>query len=213
MGEAYSTHGRHDQYVLNFSHEAVWCMKANETKSVKVTFTLKKNTCPPVQLNNTQLTQTDEVKYLDQKLTWRKHISTKRKQLDLKLCKLYWIIGRKSQLSLGNKLLMYEAILKPIWTYGAQLWGSASNSNLEILERFQSKVLWIITDAAWYVPNSVIKRDLQMLSVRQDVRNYSVIYRQRLDDHPNSMAKSLFQGTNCKLRLKRYYPADLATRF
>jgi hypothetical protein len=45
------------------------------------------------------------------------------------------------------------------------LWRSASNSNLEILERFQSKVLWIITDAAWYVPNSVIKRDLQVLTV------------------------------------------------
>jgi hypothetical protein len=77
---------------------------------------------------------------------------------------------------MGNKLLMYKAILKPIWTYGAQLWGSASNSNLEILERFQSKGLWIITDAAWYVPNSVIKRDLQVLTVRQEVRNYNVTY-------------------------------------
>jgi hypothetical protein len=111
------------------------------------------------------------------KLTWRKHISTKRKQLDLKLRKLYWIIGRKSQLSLENKLLVYKAILKPLWTYGVQLWGSASNSNIEILERFQSKVLRIITDAPWYVPNTVIQRDLQVLSVRQKVRNYSVAYR------------------------------------
>jgi hypothetical protein len=39
------------------------------------------------------------------------------------------------------------------------LWGSASNSNLEILEKFQSKVLQIITDAPWYVPNAVMKRD------------------------------------------------------
>jgi len=38
-------------------------------------------------------------------------------------------------------------ILLPVWTYGIQLWGTASNSNLEILERFQSKVLRIITDA------------------------------------------------------------------
>jgi hypothetical protein len=83
-------------------------MKVNETKSVQVTFTLKKNTGPPVQLNNKQLTQPEEVKYLgihmDQELTWPKHISTKRKQLCLKLRKLYWIIGRKSQLSLENKL-------------------------------------------------------------------------------------------------------------
>jgi len=101
-----------------------WRMRANETKSVQVTFILKKNTCPPVQLNNKQLTQ-PEVKYLgihlDQKLTRRKHISLKRKHLDLKQRKLYWIIGRKSQLSPVNRLLVYKAILKPIWTYGVQL--------------------------------------------------------------------------------------------
>jgi len=122
---------------------------------------------PPVQLHNKQLTQTEEVKYLgihlDQKLTWHKHISAKRKQLDLKVRKLCWIVGRKSQLSLVNKLLIYKAILKPIWTYGVQLWGSTSNSNLEILERFQSKVLRIIMDTLRYVPNAVIKRDLQVL--------------------------------------------------
>ena len=64
-------------------------MKANEANSVQVTFTLNKMTCPPVKLNNDHLPQVDEVKYLgihlDQRLTWCKHITTKRKQLDLKL--------------------------------------------------------------------------------------------------------------------------------
>jgi len=104
-------------------------------------------------------------------------------------------------LSLQNKLLVYKAILKPIWTYGVQLWGSASNSNIDILERFQSKVLRIITDAPWYVPNTVIRRDLKVSSLRQEVRNYSVTYRHRLDDHPNSLAKSLFQGPAPNRRL------------
>jgi len=60
---------------------------------------------------------------------------------------------------------------------------------MEILGRFQSKVLRIITDAPWYVPNAVIKRDLKALSVRQEERNYGVTYRQRLDDHRNRLAK------------------------
>jgi hypothetical protein len=38
-----------------------------------------------------------------------------------------------------------------IWTYGIQLWGTTSNSEIEILERFQSKVLRLIVDATWYV--------------------------------------------------------------
>jgi hypothetical protein len=46
------------------------------------------------------------------------------------------------------------------------------------------------------VPNAAIKRDLKVLSVRQEVRNYSVTYRQRLDDHPDRLEKYLFQITN-----------------
>jgi len=94
-----------------------------------------------------------------------------------------------------------------------RLWEKASNSNIEILEKFQSKVLRIITDAPRYVPNAVIIRDLQVLSVRHEVRNYNVTYRPRLNDHPNSLAKCLFQRPNYDRRLKRYYPADLTTRF
>jgi len=36
---------------------------------------------------------------------------------------------------------------------------------------FQSKVLRIIRDALCYVPNAVMKHDLKVLSVRQEVRN------------------------------------------
>jgi len=45
---------------------------------------------------------------------------------------MYWILELKSQLSLENKLLVYKAILKPIWTYDVQLWGKVSNSNIDI---------------------------------------------------------------------------------
>jgi len=39
-------------------------------------------------------------------------------------------------------------------------------------------ILWLYLCASpWYVPNAVIKRHLQVLTVRQEVRNYSVTYR------------------------------------
>jgi hypothetical protein len=82
---------------------------------------------------------------------------------------MYWLLGHSSQLSLPNKLLLYKSILKPIWTYGIQLWGTASTSNIEILERFQSKALRIIVDAPWYVPNTHIRRDLQLTSVKEEI--------------------------------------------
>ena len=108
-----------------------------------------------------------------------------------------------------NELLVYKAIIKPIWTYGVQLWGTASNSNIDILERLQSEVLRIITDAPWYVPNTIIRHDLQVLPVRQEVRNHSITYRHRLENHPNRLAT----GPTLNRRLKRCHPEDLQTRF
>jgi hypothetical protein len=64
---------------------------------------------------------------------------------------------------------------------------------LEILERFQSKVLRIITDNPWYVPNTVIKRDLQIPTVKHEARKYSTTIQKRLDAHPNNLANALFQ--------------------
>jgi hypothetical protein len=88
------------------------------------------------------LPQATTVKYLgihiDRRLTWKPHIHNKRKQLGLLLQRMYWITGRKSKLPLSNKLLIYKVILKPISTYGIPLWGTASQSNIEILQRLQN---------------------------------------------------------------------------
>jgi hypothetical protein len=138
-----------------------WRTKANKSKSIQLTFTSRRETCPspPVHINNVQLHQED-VKHLglhlDKRLTWHKHIFAERKQLGITLTTMYWLLGRKSKLSTSNKLLIYKTILKPIWTYRIQLCGTASTSNIEILERFQSKALRMIVDTPWYVPNMVI---------------------------------------------------------
>jgi hypothetical protein len=43
----------------------------------------------------------------------------------------------------------------------------------EILERLQSKALRMIVDALWYAPNTVIRRDLQISTVKEEIRRYS----------------------------------------
>ena len=81
-------------------------------------------------------------------------------------------MGRKSQLNVENKLLLCKSIFKPVWTNGIQLWGEANlNSNIKILQRFQSKMLCCILDAPWFVPNYVIQRDLHMSSLKKKFKN------------------------------------------
>ena len=43
---------------------------------------------------------------------------------------MYSLLGRKTKLSVKNKLLLYKTILKPIFAYGIQLWGTAANLNI-----------------------------------------------------------------------------------
>jgi hypothetical protein len=78
-------------------------------------------------------------------------------------------LDASKKLSTSNKLLIYKTILKPVWTYGIQLWGMASTSSIEILERFQSNALRMIVDPPWYVPNTVIRRDLQTPTVKEEI--------------------------------------------
>lgn len=196
-----------------------WRIKANGTKSTHVTFTMRRDTCPPVTLDNCQLPQQEDVKYLgmhlDRRLTWRKHIVTKNKQLRLQYRRMYWLIGRRSPVSLESKLLIYKTILKPIWTYGIQLWGTASNSNLEILQRFQNVVLRAMVNAPWYVPNTIIEHDLRVTSVRQEIKRFFVRYNRRLSAHPNVLAKRLLDDTNSDntRRLQRHKQIDIPIRF
>jgi hypothetical protein len=61
------------------------------------------------------------------------------------------------------------------------------NSNIKILERFQSKVLRLIANARWYVPNSVIHKDLRIPSVKEEISRFSSHYDVRISVHPHRL--------------------------
>lgn len=186
----------------------IWRISVNGAKSVQVTFTLKKETCPAVFLNNQQIPQADKAKYLgmhlDRRLTWKDHIWTKRKQLNLKMRKFYWLLGRNSKLSIDNKLLVYKSIIRPIWTYGIQLWGTASKSNIDIIERFQNKIIRNMTNAPWFIRNETLKKETNITSVRKEIETACKNYRSRLAEHPNSLAQDLLRYTPTISRFKKY---------
>ena len=69
---------------------------------------------------------------------------------------MYRLLGKKSSLSLANKLLLYRVIIKPIWTYGIEIWGCSSKSNVNIIQIFQSKTLRLIAGAPRYVSNQTL---------------------------------------------------------
>jgi hypothetical protein len=51
----------------------------------------------------------------------------------------------------------------------------------------------MIVDATWYVPNTVIRRDLQIPTVKEEIRRYSSQYSARLNAHPNDIIANLME--------------------
>jgi hypothetical protein len=161
-----------------------WKIKINESKSTHLTFTLRNDPSPPLYLHSFEIPPATTVKYLglhlDTKLTWNDHIIKKRTQMDIQHKELYWLLGRKSNLSVDKKLLLYKSIITRIWTYGIKLWGCASKSNIAVIQRCQSKILRAIVDAPWYVTNDMIHKDLGTPTVQEVIHVRSIKHRTKL---------------------------------
>ena len=149
-------------------------MKANETKSVHVTFTLKRSRVPPSNKTTNNLAkQTTESScvyiwtdhspgantWLQSENTWTSNSAN---------CTVLLAENRSYHRKTSCPIQSNPEIsLDPI-LYNCG--GSESNSNIEILEIYQSKLLEKITDTPWFVPNARTICDLGVLAVKQEVQ-------------------------------------------
>lgn len=197
------------QKQLNVTHSWLnkWRIRVSSHKSNHITFTLNRSDCPAVKLGDENLPHSNTVKYLgfhlDRKLTWKEHIKHKRDQIMLNYKSMLWLMGRNSSLSVDNKLLIYNVVLKPIWTYGLQLWGTASRCNIMALQRAQNIILKAISGAPWFIRNDEVHSHLQVRTIAQELETVKNKYSRRLAEHPNALAVALLDTSNAIHRLKR----------
>lgn len=196
-----------------FNWTVKWRIKLNETKSVHVDFTNKNINHQAVFINNIIIPYENTAKYLgmtlDAKLRWKAHVKKKRDELEIRYRNMYWLLGRHSSLSVHNKILLYKQVLMPVWTYGIQLWGCTRYSNIEIIQRFQNKVLRGVVNAPWYVRNKDLHRDLKVDSVIDTIKKHAEAHERRLHRHVNVEAIQLLDNTDIVRRLKRTKPFEL----
>ena len=108
-----------------------------------------------------------------------------------------------------NKLKIYKTIIKPIWTYGILLWGTAAMSHISKMETIRGKILRTIVEAPWYVRNEDTRRDLGISTVKEEIKRYAEKYKVRMATHPNRLAAETINTSNMERRLKRKHSADL----
>jgi hypothetical protein len=98
--------------------------------------------------------------------------------------------------------MVYQQVLKPVWTYGIQLWGCTSQSNRNIIQRFQDRVLRGIVDAPWYIRNDNLHKDLDVATVDSVIKQYDLRHEQRVRRHINVEALQLLHNDGLARRLQ-----------
>jgi hypothetical protein len=116
--------------------------------------------------------------------------------------------SKKSRLSIENKLLIYKAVIKPIWSYGIELWGCVSKSNIVIMQRSRSKILRAIANAPRYITNHALHTDFNIPYVSDVIHERINKHHNQLKAHSNPLLEPLLQSVNIR-RLKRCWPLDL----
>jgi uncharacterized protein YeeX (DUF496 family) len=124
---------------------------------------------------------------------------------------MYWLLGRNSELSVHNKLTLYKQVICRVWSYGIQLWGSASESNIQVIQRYQNKILKCIVNAPWYVQNSDLNRDLGIETVTDIIAKFAKSHEKRLQDHINIKVSRFLNMNNITKRLKWKKPFELVS--
>jgi hypothetical protein len=151
-----------------------WRIKINASKSVKVDFSLQPHPDIQLILDNDRIPTQPSVRYLgihiDKKLTWKTHCDTKKTELRLRFCNLFWLMNGRNKISLSNKRLLYVTVLRPLWSYGIPAWGYAAKSNVKAIQVQQNTILKKITNASQYISMITLHHDLCIKTVDELAR-------------------------------------------
>ncbi|GFV21511.1 putative RNA-directed DNA polymerase from transposon X-element [Trichonephila clavipes] len=127
---------------------------------------------------------------LNHNLTYRPHFNEIKKKFWSKHFSLIELLGKKSKLSLKNRIFIFKTYLRPILTYGCAIWGAAGNNHLEDLQRLQNKVLRIIARAPRFIPRSVLHEELRVEPIHTLIANLSSNFHSSIPYHNNPTINS-----------------------
>ncbi|KFM64063.1 putative RNA-directed DNA polymerase from transposon BS, partial [Stegodyphus mimosarum] len=168
-------------YIENWCKR--WKVRINAQKSQLLNVRKRKKNARlkmELLLFNEPVPIVNKAKYLgitiNNRLTWTPHIeNTRSHALRVMKC-LYPIIGKFSKLDLYKKRLIYLNTIRPIMTYAAPAWATATEKDIEKLQKVQNKFLRFSTNAHYYVRNEVLHKDMKTEPLNQFIRKINASF-------------------------------------
>jgi hypothetical protein len=101
------------------------------------------------------------------------------------------ILNRKSDPSIGNGVLLYKKLMRPMMDYACPAWRSAARTHVRWLQVLQSKRLRFANDAPWYVSNRQIQENLGVPLFADQIRALTESFDSRLADVGKPLVRQL----------------------
>jgi hypothetical protein len=99
---------------------------------------------------------------------------------------------------------MYLYRLQIKWDYEKK-----KKSNIDVIQRYQNKVLTCLVNAPWYTSNSDIHQDLGVETVSSIIARHAISHENRLQHHVNEKASRLLNVQHLIRLLMRTKPFEL----
>ena len=97
---------------------------------------------------------------------------------------------KKIHLSIENTLLICKAVIKPIWSYGIELWGCASKSKMSSC-RDPNPEFSAIVNAPWYVTNPTLHTVFNIPYLSDVMHERYNKHHNNLEAHPTPLLEAL----------------------
>ncbi|GBP20944.1 RNA-directed DNA polymerase from mobile element jockey [Eumeta japonica] len=110
---------------------------------------------------------------LDRNHRFKHHIERVRRIAISFRSRLDAMLGRKSKLSLRNKRTIHKMYVRTAMTYASLVFAHAAPKALNSFLVIQNKYRRVATDALWCVQNSVLHRDLEILTIAKYMKEVS----------------------------------------
>ena len=116
----------------------------------------------------------NQVKYLglilDKKLTWTSAIEARIKLAYPALRRMYPLIAPNSALNRRIKVNLYKICIRPIITYGHQVWAAAGNTQIHKVQKIQNKFLRIILNKTRRTKTDVLHKAADIPKITEFIK-------------------------------------------
>lgn len=191
-----------------------WRLDVNADKSTAVYFTRKLKRRPDkITYNNSEINWGTHVQYLgvtlDYQLRFTSHIKRKLDSSHKVTGMLFPLLGRRSNLSLKNKVRLYKTVIRPHLLYACPIWANTAPTNLKRIEARQNRIIRMLTKAPWFIRNNQLQKDLKIPPVRDYIRHASETFYSKIQHHCCNSLVELASSYDSKTKLKFKRPRSV----